>query len=104
MASQSFNNSWGIGFSDITVFQKQYYLHVMLTSELRLLLHTGEKFLGTRREDDPERLLQAVDEVAAAGDPTVVHYELADRESRFPIGGTGFEDVRGAARMGQPHT
>jgi pimeloyl-ACP methyl ester carboxylesterase len=84
-------DTWGIGFSDNRVFQKQYYLQAMLAPELRLFLHTGERFLGPHRPEDPVRLMQAVSEVAADNDDSAVTAcELVDGEWRFSVQGTGF--------------
>ena len=84
-------DSWGIGFSDNRVFQKQYYLQAMLEPELKLFLHTGERFLGVRRNDSPEELLQDITDVASdQADLTVVACNFADGEWQFPVQGTGF--------------
>jgi hypothetical protein len=81
---------WGVGFSDNLVFQKQYYLQAIL-SESKLFLHTGEKFLGSRRESDLEALLQDIERVASdKNDRTVEPCEFVNGEWRFKVEGTGF--------------
>ena len=90
-------DSWGIGFSDNRVFQKQYYLQAMLEPELKLFLHTGERFLGVGRDDNPEDLLHDINDAASdEADPTVVACDFVDGDWQFPVEGTGFRGTLAA--------
>lgn len=80
-------DNWGVGFSDNRVFQKQYYLQAI---QDKLFLHTGERFLGTRRDDSAELLHTISDAAQAAADPTVEACDFIDGEWQFRVAGTGF--------------
>lgn len=89
-------DTWGIGFSDNRIFQKQYYLQAVPDPELRLFLHTGEKFLGPRRDDRADRLLGAITHAAHdAEDVSVQACNLVEGEWRFDVKGTGFTGTFG---------
>jgi len=92
-------DGWGIGFSDNRVFHKQYYLQAMLQPELRLFLHTGERFLASREHSTAEALIADVTAAAdEVDDATVVECTPVDGEWRFPVSGTGFRATL-AARL-----
>jgi hypothetical protein len=80
-----------IGFSSNCVFHKQYYLQAMLTPELRVFLHTGERFLREQRPTVSDVLLTDITTVAdKADDQTVVECDHIADEWQFPVRCTGF--------------
>ncbi|MGK5114740.1 MULTISPECIES: esterase/lipase family protein [unclassified Geodermatophilus] len=83
-------DSWGMGFSDNLVFQKQYYLQAFLEPQVRLFLHTGERYLSDQRPTDTAELLRQVTAAGAEDGDAVVACEQVDGEWRFPVRGTGF--------------
>jgi pimeloyl-ACP methyl ester carboxylesterase len=89
-------DSWGLGFSDNRVFQKQYYVQAFSQPELRLYLHTGEQYLSAQRPADATELIRVVDRAARADDdPSVIACESQDGEWLLPVKGTGFEATFG---------
>jgi hypothetical protein len=95
-------DSWGVGFSDNRIFQKQYYLQAVLEPKLRLFLHTGEQFLGPRRDDRADQLLGAITGAADdAQNATVQACSLVDGEWQFRVEGTGFTGTFGV-RLSEP--
>ncbi|SNR24354.1 esterase/lipase family protein [Blastococcus mobilis] len=89
-------DSWGLGFSDNLVFQKQYYVQAFSDPELRLYLHTGEHYLSAQRPADAGELIGVVDEAARdQDDPSVTACERGDGEWLIPVKGTGFEATFG---------
>jgi hypothetical protein len=91
---------FGFGFSDNIVFYKQYYVQVLTgEDEPRLLLHTGERYLGRRNSASPDELLRLAAEEGSGvqlGVPRPIA-EDAVRERTFEVSGTGF---RGVMRVG----
>jgi len=88
-------DSWGLGFSDNRVFQKQYYVQAFTDPEVRLFLHTGERFLSDGRPADTAELLRLVEEASVGPDGEVVACEQQDGEWLLPVHGTGFEATFG---------
>jgi len=93
-------DTFGIGFSDNTVFNKQYYVQVLLGEDpARLLVHTGEQNLGRHNSASPDQLMQLAGQenspvqLAAPRSPA----RDAAWEWTFNVGGTGF---RGVLRLG----
>ena len=88
-------DSWGLGFSDNRVFQKQYYVQAFTDPEMRLFLHTGERHLSDQRPTDTAALLRLVEDASAGPDEDVVACENDDGEWLLPVHGTGFEATFG---------
>jgi hypothetical protein len=89
-------DSWGLGFSDNRVFQKQYYVQAFSDPELRLYLHTGEQYLSAQPAVDATELIRVVDQAARTDDDlTVIACEHKDGEWLLPVTGTGFEATFG---------
>lgn len=88
-------DSWGLGFSDNRVFQKQYYVQAFTDPDVRLFLHTGERYLSDERPSDTAELLRRVQEASAGSDEEVVACEQVDGEWMLPVHGTGFEATFG---------
>jgi len=87
-------DSWGVGFSDNRVFQKQYYVQAF-TDPVRMYLHTGERYLSAERPADTAELLRQVEAVSSRDDDEVVACAQADGEWLLPVHGTGFEATFG---------
>jgi pimeloyl-ACP methyl ester carboxylesterase len=88
-------DSWGLGFSDNRVFQKQYYVQAFTDPDVRLFLHTGEHYLSDERPSDTAELLRRVEEASATPGEEVVACEQVEGEWRLPVHGTGFEATLG---------
>jgi hypothetical protein len=83
-------DSWGMGFSDNLVFQKQYYLQAFPEPPVRLFLHTGEQYLSDQRPTDTAELLRLVEAASAEDGEAVVACAEVNGEWQFPVRGTGF--------------
>ncbi|MCV2489184.1 GPI inositol-deacylase [Geodermatophilus sp. YIM 151500] len=83
-------DSWGMGFSDNRVFQKQYYVQAFSEPEVRLFLHTGERYLSDQRPTDTAELLRLVEAASEEDGEAVVACPQVDGEWRIPVHGTGF--------------
>ena len=63
--------------------------------DVRLFLHTGERYLSDERPADTAELLRRVEEASATPGEGVVACEQVDGEWLLPVHGTGFEATLG---------